>query len=226
MAAVLLGACAAVVIRSIPSGAPPPAPHTASLLAGGRTNATLRVSTGTIDLTIGVADLGAGGTLLRASTPPGSPPPQLSQAGTALVDLSASGASAVTVTLNAAVSWQLDLAGGTRRTVADLRGGRVAGITITAGSDVIDLTLPAPDGSVPVLLAAGTSQLLVAVPGGVPVRVIAVKGAGHVSLGGRDHASVADGSVFTTRDWAPGGPGYAIDATAGAGRIAVATWAG
>jgi hypothetical protein len=51
--------------------------------------------------------------------------------------LSASdGASPVTVTLNAVVTWQLDFAGGTQRTVADLRGGRLVGITIAAGFEV------------------------------------------------------------------------------------------
>ena len=236
MAAVCLAACTAIVVRTIPKASPPPpppSPHVTSLPADGRSRATLQVVTGTLVLTIGVADLGSGGTLLRASTPAGSPPPQLrlaSSDGTAgpgrdaLVLLSAKGASAITVTLNAAVSWQFDFAGGTRRTVADLRGGRVAGITVTKGSDVIDLTLPRPHGSVPVRLAAGASQFLLRLPGGVPVRLTAAAGAGEISLGGRDHRRVADGSVFTTPGWTPGATGFDVDATAGAARVAVTTW--
>jgi hypothetical protein len=236
MAAVFLAACTAIVVRTIPKASPlppPPSPHVASLPADGRSRATLQVVTGTLVLTIGVADLGSSRTLLRVSTPAGSPPPQLrlaSSGGTArpgrdaLVLLSAKGASAITVTLNAAVSWQFDFAGGTRRTVADLRGGRVAGITVTKGSDVIDLTLPRPRGSVPVRLAAGASQFLLRLPGGVPVRVTAAAGAGEISLGGRDHTRVADGSVFTTPGWTPGTTGFDIDATAGAARVAVTTW--
>lgn len=234
MAAVFLGACTALVVRSIPSSPPPPSssPHVASLPADGRSRATLQVVTDTLVLTIGVANLGASGALLRASTPAGSPPPQLrlSRAdGTArpgqnaLIHLSAQGAAAVTVTLNAAVSWQLDFAGGTKRTVADLRGGQVAGIAVTKGSDVIDLTLPRPRGSVLVRLAAGASQLLLSLPGGVPVRVTAAAGAGKISLAGRNHTAVTDGSVFTTPGWAPGATGFDIDATAGAARIAVTT---
>jgi hypothetical protein len=228
MAAVLLAACTAIVIRTIPKASPPPpppSPHVASLPADGRSRATLEVVTGTLVLTVGVADLGASRTLLRASTPAGSPPPQLRLASSgALVLLSAKDASAITVTLNAAVSWQFDFAGGTRRTVADLRGGRVAGITVTKGSDVIDLTLPRPRGSVPVRLAAGASQFLLRLPSGVPVRVTAAAGAGEISLGGRDHTRVADGSVFTTPGWAPGAAGFDIDAIAGAARVAVTTW--
>jgi len=232
MAAVLLGACATLVARSIPSSStPPPAPQGASLPADGRSSATLDVATGTLVLTIGVANLGGtSGTLLRVSTPGGTPRPQLRAAGgdgtvrsgkNALIYLSATDASAVTVTLNAAVSWRLDLAGGTKRTVADLRGGQVAGIAVTKGSDVIDLTLPRPRGSVPIRLAAGASQFLLSLPSGVPVRLTAARGAGEVSLAGRDHVHVAVGTVFTTPGWAAGAVGFDIDATAGAARVAV-----
>jgi hypothetical protein len=231
MAAVVLGACAALVVRTIPSSsapapAPAPAPQGASLPADGRPGATLEVTTGTLLLQIGVANLGGtSGTLLRVSTPGGTPRPLLRAAGgdSTVVYLSAPDASAVTVTLNAAVSWRLDLAGGTNRTVADLRGGQVAGIAVTKGSDVIDLTLPRPRGSVPVRLAAGANQLLLSLPSGVPVRLTAARGAGEVSLAGRDHAHVAVGAVFTTPGWAAGAPGFDIDATAGAGRVAVTT---
>jgi len=214
MAAVLLGACAALVARSIPSSStPPPAPQGASLPADGRSSATLDVATGTLVLTIGVANLGGtSGTLLRVTVRSGK---------NALIYLSATDASAVTVTLNAAVSWRLDLAGGTKRTVADLRGGQVAGIAVTKGSDVIDLTLPRPRGSVPIRLAAGASQFLLSLPSGVPVRLTAARGAGEVSLAGRDHVHVAVGTVFTTPGWAAGAVGFDIDATAGAARVAV-----
>ena len=209
----------------------PPGPHTATLTADGNSAATLHVLTGTAVLTIGTAGFGAGGPLLRVSTPADDPPPQLRKdsanaaTGTA-VDLSAKGASAVTVTLNADVSWRLDLGGGTTRTIADLRGATVAGISFTAGSDVIDLALPRPRGSVPVQLAAGASQFLLSLPGGVPARVTAAAGAGEVSLEGQNHVGVAGGSVFTTPGWAPGVASFDIDATAGAARVAVTARAG
>ncbi len=218
MAVVSLAACSSS----------PPVPHTATLAADERSSATLDVLTGTAALKIGVADFGASGTLLRVSTPTADPPPQLREAsgpaqpgqGT-VVDLSAPGAAAVTVTLNAAVSWRLVLGGGTTRTTADLRGGQVTGIAFTAGSDVISLALPRPRGSVPVQLAGGASQFLLSLPGGVPARVTAAGGAGEISLEGQDHVGVAGGSVLTTPGWAPGVAGFDIDATAGAARVAI-----
>ena len=226
MAAVVLAIFIAIVIRSIPGGsAPPPLPHTASLPTNGHSSATLQVISGTPALTIGVASLGVTGTLLRATTPPGSTAPQLRVVdgpdGNAVISLSATRASAITVTLNAAVNWQLNLASGTTRTVANLRGSQVTGISVTKGSDVIDLTLPRPRGSVPVRLAAGASQLLLSLPSGVPARVTAAAGAGEISLYGQNHTGVPGGSVFTTPTWAPGKAGFDIDAIAGAARVTV-----
>jgi hypothetical protein len=140
-----------------------------------------------------------------------------------VIDLSTKRASAITVTLNTAVIWQLNLASGTTRTIADLRGGQVTGITVTKGSDVLDLTLPSPHGSVPVKLAAGASQLLLSLPSGVPARVAAAAGAGRISLDGVTHVGVPSGTVFSTPTWKAGADGFDIDATAGAARIIVTT---
>ena len=96
-----------------------------------------------------------------------------------------SGAGPVTVTLNAAVSWRLDFAAGTERTVANLRGGRVAAITVAAGSDIVDLTLPRPRGTVPIRLTGGASQFLLSLPA-----------AGEVSL---DGATAGAALVSVTR---------------------------
>jgi hypothetical protein len=197
-------------------------PHTASLPGDGHSHATLAVLTGTAALKIGVANLGSGGPLLRVAVPAPDPAPQLREpAGTTVVLLSAKGASAVTVTLNAAVTWQLDLGGGTTRTVADLRGARLAGVNVTAGSDVLDQLLPRPGGNVPVRMAGGASQFLLSLPRGIQARVTAAGGAGEISLEGRDYVGVAGGSVFTTSGWTAGAAGFDIDATAGAARVAV-----
>lgn len=257
VAAVAVTATAVAVSR--PSA---PASHVAAVPADGHSTAALDVVSGTRLLSVRVANLGGtSGTLLRATTPRGAPPPRLrtSPAGATdrsgdneLVFLSASsGASPVTVTLNAAVTWRLDFAAGTERTVADLRGGRVAGISITAGSDIVDLTLPRPRGTVPIVMTGGASQFLITAPAGVPVRITAGGGAGEVSLDGATHVGVAGGTVFATPGWAarasgptrasgpagsPGSPGWSgttgppgaarfdVDATAGASRVAVTRW--
>ena len=198
--------------------------HTTSVDTSGHTRATLRVLTGTTLLQIGLADFGTGGSLVRVVTPPGAPAARLQTGGSGgdpVVDLSASGAPTVTVTLNSRVTWQLDLGGGTTQTVADLRGGRLAGLAFTAGSSVIDVALPSPAGRVPIRLAGGASVFSLSLPSGVQAQVTAGGGAGEVSLEGQTRVGVAGGSVFSTPGWAPGVAGFAIDATAGAARITV-----
>jgi hypothetical protein len=203
--------------------------HTVSMTVGGRTRASLDVLTGTTVLTIGTASFGPGGPLLTVTTPAGTPVPQLSASnpdGTAsgngpLVDLTAPNAPAVTVTLNAGVSWQINLDGGASRTDVDLTGGQLSGISFNAGSSLVTLALPRPHGNVPVQMVGGASDFQLSLPNGVAAQVTAGGGASEVSLEGQQHTGVAGGSVFTTAGWSPGVTGFDIDATAGVSTITV-----
>src|ERR1700750_2012013 len=130
--------------------------HAVSMSRGDLTRAALKVTAGTPFLDVSMGRLG--GTLLRASTPDGAPVrPVLS--GSRLIVLSLAGASVppghvqdsryvVRVVLNSAVTWALDLAGGTQRTVAALRGGPVAGGAVTAGAAGLGVRLAPPAGCV------------------------------------------------------------------------------
>lgn len=228
-AAALLAACSSATPQEfgLPATAPATTAHTVSMAAGGRGHASLDVLTGTTVLTISTASFGPGGSLLTVTTPAGAPAPLLSASdpdgasnGT-LVDLSAPNAPAVTVTLNAGVSWQIDLDGGASRTNVDLRGGQLSGIAFNAGSSLVTLALPRPQGSVPVQMVGGASDFQLSLPTGVPARVTAGGGASEVSLEGQEHTGVEGGSVFTTAGWAPGVTGFDIDATAGVSQITV-----
>jgi hypothetical protein len=228
-ASALLAACSSATPHQpgVPATAPAPTSHTASMTADGRTRASLDVLTGTTVLTIGTASFGPGGSLLTVTTPAGTPVPQLSASdpdGTGngtLVDLSAPNTPAVTITLNADVSWQIELDGGATRTDVDLRGGQLSGIAFNAGSSLVTLALPQPHGSVPVQMIGGASDFQLSLPTGVPARVTAGGGASEVMLEGQEHTGVAGGSVFTTAGWAPGVTGFDIDATAGVSQITV-----
>jgi hypothetical protein len=196
----------------------------------GRTSAALKVTAGTPVLEVSVDKLG--GTLLRVSTPDDAPVrPVLS--GSRLIVLSLTGAAAapgqgsgyaVKVMLNSAVTWSLDLAGGTQRTEADLRGGKVGGIAVTAGSDILDVSLPKPAGTLPFLLAGGASQFLLSLPGGVPAQVTVGGGASFVSVDDQNLIGVAGGTVLTPPGWATATSRFDIDATSGFSRLTVSRW--
>jgi hypothetical protein len=205
--------------------------HVAAMSTGGRTRAELKVTSGTPILDISAGRLG--GTLLRAWTPDGAPVrPVLS--GSGLIVLSLAGTApggpaarrqdsgyAVKVVLNAAVTWSLDLAGGTQLTQVDLRGAKVAGIAVMAGSDTLDVSLPRPAGTLPLLLAGGVSQFLLSLPAGVPAQVTVGGGASFVSLDGQHLTGIAGGTVVTSPGWAAATSRYDIDATSGFSRLAV-----
>lgn len=225
--AVAVGGTALALTTSAPS-------HVVSMSTAGRTSAALKITTGTPVLEVSVGKLG--GTLLQVSTPDDAPVrPVLS--GSELIVLSLTGAGqshdsghgqassyAVKVVLNSAVTWSLDLAGGTQRTVADLRGGKVGGIAVMAGSDILDVSLPKPAGTLPFLLAGGASQFLLSLPGGVPAQVTVGGGASFVSVDNQNLTGVAGGTVLTPPGWATATSRFYIDATSGFSRLAVSRW--
>ena len=225
VAAVAGGGTALALTTSAPS-------HVASMSTAGRTSAALKVTAGTPVLEVSVGKLG--GTLLRVSTPDDAPVrPVLS--GSRLIVLSLAGAGAapghgpgsgyaVKVVLNSAVTWSLDLAGGTQRTEADLRGGKVGGIAVMAGSDILDVSLPRPAGTLPFLLAGGASQFLLSLPGGVPAQVTVGGGASFVSVDDQNLTGVAGGTVLTPPGWATATSRFDIDATSGFSRLTVSRW--
>ncbi len=227
VAVVAGGGTALALTTSAPS-------HVVSMSTAGRTSAALKVTAGTPVLEVSVGKLR--GTLLRVSTPDDAPVrPVLS--GSELILLSLTGAGpasgsgpsqgsgyAVKVVLNSAVTWSLDLAGGTQYTEADLRGGKVGGIAVTAGSDVLDVSLPKPSGTLPFLLAAGASQFLLSLPGGVPAQVTVGGGASFVSVDDQNLTGVAGGTVLTPPGWATATSRFDIDATSGFSRLTVSRW--
>ena len=244
-ALVLVGVAAAVVAAGgaalavgVPSAPSHPPEQVVSLPADGHSGATLEIRSGTTLLDVKVANLGGtSGRLLRASVPGDAPRPEITVASgdgpersgkDELVFLSASdGASAVTVTLNAAVTWRLDFAGGTERTVADLRGGRVAGTTVAAGSDIVDLALPRPRGTVQLLLSGGASQFLLSLPDGVPVGSSPPGARARCRWTARPTPGSAAGRYSPRqagRQTTPGAPEF--DATAGAALVSVTRWGG
>ena len=227
-AAVAVVAGAGGTALALASSAPS---HAVSMSRGDQTEAALKVTAGTPFLDVSVGKLG--GTLLRVSTPDdapvrpvlsGSRPIVLSLAGASAPPGSAGSRYVVKVVLNSAVTWSLDLAGGTQRTEADLRGGKVAGVAVTAGSAELDVSLPRPAGTVPLLLAGGVSEFRLGLPGGVPAQLTVGGGASFVSIDNQHLTGVAGGTVLTPPGWAAATARFNIDAISGFSRLTVSRW--
>lgn len=221
VAAVAVGGTAFALSTSVPS-------HVVSMPGDGRTSAALKVTAGTPVLDVSVGKLG--GTLLQVSTPDGAPVrPVLSGSGPIVLSLAGvarpqGSGYAVKVVLNSAVTWSLDLAGGTELSQVNLRGGKVGEIAVTAGSDVLDVSLPRPVGTLPFLLAGGVSQFRLSLPAGVPTQVTVGGGASFVSVDDRNLTGVAGGTVLTPPGWSSAASRIDIDATSGFSRLTVSRW--
>jgi hypothetical protein len=237
-AAALLLTGAAVVVLSRDSGpgdvrpsgwSPPvaavvaPAPHTATAPLGGRTTAGFDLIDGAERVTVQAADLGD--TLYRVTTPESGAGLPRAEEQDGRVRLRLDGdTQAVDITLNAAVRWDLRIAGGAELSTIDLSAGRVGDVDLTGGASRIALRLPRPDGTLSVRMSGGVRLFDVRTVDGTPVRVRVGEGAGQVTLDGKNHAGVSAGQTFTPAAWGEAVDRVDVDATAGMSALTVAPY--
>ncbi|WP_433717796.1 hypothetical protein ACQP2Y_26835 [Actinoplanes sp. CA-051413] len=208
---------------SPPVAAAPSAPHLATAARDGRTSAGFDLIDGAERVTLRAADLGD--TLYRITTPDAGAVVPRTDEQDGRVRLRLDGdAESVDITLNAAVRWDLRIAGGAQVSTIDLSAGRVGGVDLTGGASRIALTLPRPDGTLSVRMSGGVSLFDVHTAERTPVRVRVGRGAGQVTLDGQRHAGVAAGQTFTPASWAAAVDRVDVDAAAGMSSLTVAPY--
>ena len=77
----------------------------------------------------------------------------------------------LTVALNPAVPWTIELEGGVSGLRADLRDLEILGIAVSGGASDVEFGLPAPRGELALSVAGGLSNGILRRPAGVPVGV-------------------------------------------------------
>jgi hypothetical protein len=88
----------------------------------------------------------------------------------------------LSLALNPAGTWAIDLRGGVSDLRADLRDLRVSGITVSGGAKDVVVDLPRPDRELAVRVEGGVSNAVVRRPAGVPVAVEIYGGATGLRL--------------------------------------------
>ncbi|WFE43371.1 hypothetical protein [Verrucosispora sp. WMMD1129] len=127
----------------------------------------------------------------------------------------------VEVLLNARVSWDLRLTGGTAERRMDLSAARLSGLELVGGATRTDLRLPHVDGLLVVRVTGGVNQFDVTVTDGVPVRVRTGSGAGAVELYGERRDGLAPGTVLGSQGWDRAPERIFLDLVAGANVVTV-----
>jgi hypothetical protein len=197
--------------------------HVVTAERRGGDRAELDVVSSAATVTIRCARLGPH--LVRAETPRNSGVvPDLVRSGSVKLFLDGTGRSgpaALTVLLNARLSWRIIDTGGASQVSVDVSRCHLSGADFAAGVSMITMRLPEPDGTVRLVLAGGASQVIVTVPAGVAARLRLDGGASSVTLGPRSFTGIAGGTVLATPGWATAAARYDIDAPAGISSISV-----
>jgi hypothetical protein len=190
---------------------------------GGRTAASLDVTSGFSSVDVRVANIGD--ELFRVNNIPAAGVyPVATVSGDTVVITSAgsgSGAMPAQVLLSPAVTWTITLAGGASLATVDLTGGHASSVQITAGVSSMQLTLPPAAGTVAVTMSGGASEFRVHLGGPDAVRATLAGGASLATIDGVTHTGIAGGSVFASPDWADATDRYDIDCAAGVSSLVI-----
>jgi hypothetical protein len=125
----------------------------------------------------------------------------------------------LTLRLNPAAAWTIELAGGVSGLRADLRDLRITAFAIEGGASDIDLALPAPDGELALRIDGGVSNATVRRPAGVPVDVAIDGGATKLQVDERVLGAVGGEIRLPGAD---GDDRVAVRIRGGASRLAIA----
>jgi hypothetical protein len=123
----------------------------------------------------------------------------------------------LTLRLNPAYTWEIEIVGGVSGLRANLSELRIAAIRVTGGAKEVEFDLPAPDGELPLRIDGGVSKAVVRRPAGVPVAVEIDGGATHLRVDDETFGAIG-GKV---RMAASGGDRVALRIRGGASRVTV-----
>lgn len=127
------------------------------------------------------------------------------------------------VTLNASVSWSIDIDRGGAAISADLGRIRLRSFAVQGGANDVMLVLAEPSGTVPISFAGGVSALTVVRPRGVPAIVRVRRGAAAIHFDGQEMEAVGGALQLTTPDADQKADRYEIDVLGGATSLRVST---
>jgi hypothetical protein len=128
---------------------------------------------------------------------------------------------AATITLNAAIPWQLVVHGGLTKLDADLRGGLFSGLKVHDGVSDIEVQLPPPKGIVPIRIRGGASNVELRYPAGTAVSLRIRGGASQLTFDTQHIGSQGGPVRLTTQRYDVQADGYDIEVQGGASALII-----
>lgn len=125
----------------------------------------------------------------------------------------------LTIAVNSAIPWTIEVSGGASRLSADLAALELRSLTISGGASRLEIHLPPPSGRVPVRVTGGTSRIDLHRPAGVPASLRIRGGASSVTFDGSVLGAIGGELRLTSDGFAAAGDAYEVELTGGASRI-------
>jgi len=125
------------------------------------------------------------------------------------------------VDLNALISWDIEVRGGSSRLLADLRILRLGSFRLEGGAGRVELRLPEPCGAVPIVVLGGASNVAISRPCGAPARLRVEGGATNLTFDGRRIGAAGGDLDLQGRDYERATDRYEISVTGGANNLNV-----
>jgi hypothetical protein len=125
------------------------------------------------------------------------------------------------VTLNASVTWHIEVRGSISRLTADLRKLRLGSLKLAGGASRTGIMLPKPSGTVSVHILGGASNVTIHRPDGVAARVHA--GGATILTFDERHFGVVGGVNLQSPDYDDAANRYDIEVTGGANNLTIDT---
>lgn len=128
---------------------------------------------------------------------------------------------AATITLNAAIPWQIVVRGGIANVTANLRELQLVGLEVRGGASEVVIELPHPVETVPIRIADGASQITLRRPSGAAVLVRVYSGASRLSFDDQYFNAIGGPLRLATPDYSNAIDRYAIEIVGGANRLTI-----
>ena len=197
---------------------------------GGLQRASLSISSGASEITVGTQDLGD--TLYNAHIVYSGARPEVSLDGSGELSIKARnenvlgflfgprGHDSIQLTLNSSLPWSVDVSGGASQVSLDLSSLSVSGVGISGGASQVRIDLGRPSGTVSIDVSGGASSVTLRRPPGVPVAVSVSGGATSVRLDGRAAGGIGS-SELKSPDYDSASDRYSVDVSGGASSVVV-----
>lgn len=236
LALAVVALAAAVAVIYVAAGPPPSlgGSHTtsASAPAAGVESGTLRLDLGAATVHVTSGELGAD--LYQASFDyPAGTERSISVSGgiVHISDRSQRGPSwrwadrrhSLDITLNSALPWTFEVAGGATNATLDLGGVTLKRLSLSGGADHTTVTLPRPSGTVEIAASGGAEHLTLHRPAGVEASVRLTGGANTLDADGQHRGGLGSDLNWSSPGYAGASDRYSINVSGGASSVTVDT---